>query len=74
LNNGFKLRISANQIGVKKKSANKMGYILRQSAGNIGAIRLEETQHHVAIAPEMLMARRLNAIPSKPKSIKSMIA
>jgi hypothetical protein len=56
-----------------KKFPNKLGYILRPSAGNFGAIRLEEAPQQVVIAPEMPNARRLNAMPVKPKPLNSMI-
>ena len=41
---------------------------------NFGAIRLEEAPQQVVIAPEMLGARRLNAMPTKPKPLNSTIA
>ena len=74
LNKGIKWRPSSKRVGVKKKSPNKSGYILRLSEGNFGAIRLEEAPQQVVIAPEMLGARRLNTMPTKPKPLNSMIA
>jgi len=67
LNKGIKLRPSCKQVGVIKKSPNKSAYIRRPSAGNFGAIRLKEVPRQVVIAPEMPNARRLNAMPTKPK-------
>jgi hypothetical protein len=74
LNKVIKLMLSFTRVGVKKKSPNKAGYILRPSAGNFGAIRLEEAPQHVVVAPEMPNARRLNAMPTNPKPLNSTIA
>jgi len=62
------------RVGVKMKSPNKSEYILRPSAGNFGEMRLEEPPQRVVIVSEMLNARRLNAMPTKPRPINSTIA
>jgi len=67
LNKGIKLRPSCKQVGVIKKSPNKSECILQLSAGNFGAIRLEEAPKQVVIAPELPNGRRLNAMPTKAK-------
>jgi len=67
LNKGIKFRPSSKRVGVIKKSRNKSECILRLSAGNFGAIRLEEAPKQVVIAPELPNGRRLNAMPTKAK-------
>ena len=74
LNKIIKLRPSFRQEGAKKKSPNKLGYILRPSAGNFGAIRLEKAPQQVVIVPEMSNARRRNDMPTMPKPLNSTIA
>jgi hypothetical protein len=59
----------------QKEIAQQNGVLtLRPSAGNFGAIRLEEAPQHVVVAPEMPNARRLNAMPTNPKPLNSTIA
>ena len=74
LNKGIKLRPSSKRVGVKKKSPNKSGYILRPSAWNFSAKQLEESTHRFVAAQEKSNAKQRNITSTKPKPLNSMHA